>query len=342
MPAPHADLTERAPRRPCPNGALRPSFRHVMACLDRSSSAKQVLAQAVMIADLSGAELTALRVLPAPRDGRPADPVDWDLSCRDENGALQELASAVGAPDHLKTAVVAGNPAFSICNAARDRVVDLAVLAAAVPGNPGGWGLGSTARHVAEHFDHSVLIVPGGPMSAAPDSLPPRRILVPLDGSTRAEAALRIASRIAAASDAEIVLLHAVPDVRPSVIAPLAPEDEALCDRLKRHAERSAQAQLTRIRSFIPADAIRSRMRLLTGEDPRRALARAISEEGGDLVVLSARGHGQDPHLRIGSTADYLLSRIVMPVLVVRDTDPGAHHHQGQAPARYPAARGSG
>lgn len=341
MVPPHLHAAPTVSPRGGEPGTARPIFRHVMACIDHSVDARRVLQQAATIAELSGAELTALRVLPTVRDERYADPVEWELSRREENAYLRRVARDLDAPETMKTAIMTGcQAARCILDAARESGADLVVLGAGARENPRGWGLGGTARHVAEDFDRSVLIVPEGPWETRPADALPRRILVPLDGSARAEAALRIAAAIAPKRSAELVLVHAVPQIELHTEGPEAPEDEALRDRLTRRAEHIAKTRLDRLRRLLPADTIRSRVRMLSGEEPRRALARTLLEEEGELVVLAARGTGSDPDLPIGSTADYLLSHAASPVLLVRSAEPMSHRTAGSAPRRRPTVRG--
>lgn len=311
-----------------------------MACLEGSANAGRILEHAVAIAGMTGARLTAMHVMPV--EGTPdrrVDPVDWDLTMQEEIGRLRQLRDEMGAPDDMRLAVIGGRTAHCICDEARNSGVDLTVLGAGAVGTPASPGLGGTARHVAECFPGSVLIVPSRLQGEKHGQRPARRIVVPLDGSPQSEGALRIAAAIAADRGAELVLLHAVPEIALSTNGPPDPEDEALRDQLRRRSERSAKTRLDRMRRLIPADRIRSRVRLLSGQEPRRALMRAVSEENGEMLVLSARGLGGDPDLRIGSTADYLISHAVTPVLLVRSAEPLSHRSAGTAPRRSPAVR---
>ena len=311
-----------------------------MACLAGSPDAGRILEHATAIAALSGARLTAIRVMPTEgTPGRRVDPVDWDIKMHEEYRQLRHLSDETGAPDNMRLAVVGGRAAHCICEEARNTGVDLTVLGAGALGTPAGWGLGGTARHVAECFPGSVLIVPAKLDGEMRGKVPARRIVVPLDGSPHSEGALRIAVAIATNRAAELVLLHAVPEIALSTNGPPDPEDEALRDQLRRRNERSAKTRLERMRRLIPADKIRSRVRLLSGQEPRRALMRAICEENCEMLVLSARGLGGDPDLPIGSTADYLISHAVTPVLLVRSAERVSHRSAGTAPSRSYAVR---
>ena len=334
MPGLHSDpvTVGRPVRRDDADGL----FRHVMVCLDRSPRAVHILEQASALATLAGADLTAIRVVPGGAPGsRCADPVDWELSRREEVADLMRTAEVAGAAPGVEPVVACGAAARCVEEAALRRNVDLLAIGSGAFATPHHWGLGGTARHLAETFHGSVLVVPD---EAAGEPPRERRVIVPMDGSAPAEAALRYAVAIARARGAELVILHAVPEgglLRPGRTGE---DDSPLWRDLREEAERLADARLARLRRLLPVDAKDHRMRRLDDDEPRRALNRAICEERGDLVVLAARGLGKDPELPIGSTAEYLLSRAATPVLLVRKGGATAHRASVQAPRRPAAA----
>jgi len=307
-------------------------FRHVMACLDRSPDAGRILQEAVLLANQTGADLTAMRVVPAgPSTIRCADPVDWELTRRDETADLMRMSDTVGATSDIRAIVACGSAARCIHDEALRCDADLLVLGKGTFGSPSQWGLGGTARHLAEVFHGSVLIVPEEIEGEPPRT---RRIIVPMDGSPPSEVALRYAAAIARAREAELVILHAVSHVGSFGAEWMGQKDEALWRELKEEAGRKTEDRLERLRRLLPVHRHGNRVRRLSGDEPRRALMKAICEERGELVVLSARGLGNDPDLPIGSTAEYLLSRAVTPVLLIRNGEMSSHRAGGTAPRR--------
>lgn len=309
-------------------------LRHVMVCLDRSPDAARILEQAVVLANQTGADLTAMRVVPAgPPTLRCADPVDWELARRDETADLLRMSDTAGASTEIRAIVACGSAARCIHEEALRCEADLLVLGTGAFGPPSRWGLGGTARHLAEVFHGSVLLVPDEIAGEPPRT---RRIIVPMDGSPLSEAALRFAAAIARIRAAELVILHAVSNVGAFGTGRTGQGDEALWRGLKEEAARTAEDRIQRLRRLLPAHRHGNRIRRLSGDEPRRALMKAICEERGELVVLSARGLGNDPDLPIGSTAEYLLSRAVTPVLLIRNAEMSTHRAGGTTP-RSPA-----
>jgi len=310
-------------------------FRHVMACLNRSPEAARILQEAVLLANQTGAELTAMRVVPAATSTvQCADPVDWELTKRDETADLLRMSDTAGATTDIRAIVACGSAARCIHDEALRRNVDVLVLGTGTFGTPSRWGLGGTARHLAEVFHGSVLIVPAKIADEPPRA---RRIIVPMDGSPPSEATLRYAAAIARDRAAELVILHAVSNVGPAGNGWTGQDGEALWRELQEEAARTAEERLRRLRQLLPVHRQGNRVRRLNGDEPRRALMKAICEERGELVVLSARGLGNDPDLPIGSTAEYLLSRAVTPILLIRNAEMSNHRAGGKTP-RWPAA----
>src|SRR5664280_2478234 len=203
----------------------QPAFRHVMACVDTSALARKVIPHAVAIAKAMEAALTLVRVLePAPTGEGPPDPVEWDIRRHQ-------------ARDHLAQ-LVQEHPAEKISLWARDHRVDLTVLATHGEGGSTEWDLGSTARKIIDRAPGLVLLVP----PSAPEAriVHYRRLLVPLDGSSRAESTLPLALRLAKAEGAELLLAHVVPVPELTEVGPLEAGDLELRGQLVRRNERVA------------------------------------------------------------------------------------------------------
>lgn len=306
----------------------RPGSRGVGALLPGNRDGDTaVLAHAATVAAALKRPLTIARVLEPTPAG--ADPLDRHLRVLEARAELLRLTAEVAARDaglEIRAEVVEDGPSGRLRRWAASQALDLLVLSTSDSALPGFLLRPPTCN------GPSLLIVPG---AACGEAVPAyTRILVPLDGSARAETALPLAARLAQGHDAELLVIHAVPPLELTEIEPLSSDDLDLRERAKRRNERVGRTYLERVRARIGDRSQPARAILLSDGDVRRHLADAIAREHIDLVVLSAHGHGASgaPY---GSVATYLAAHCTAPLLVrgaarggrptrVRQPPPGA------------------
>jgi nucleotide-binding universal stress UspA family protein len=204
-----------------------------------------------------------------------------------------------------------GGPAKEIVAAAA--TADPVVMTSHGCGAVGRFVLGSVADWVARHAPVPTLIVCSGERPAS--TTPLTRIVVPLDGSPLAEAALAPAVQLASDMGLPVHLVRIV-DFEPvrAAIETGATAAEA-CATLQGEVAREARATLDdtamalRNRDCTTTDAVRI-------GDPADELLAAIRT--GDLVVLATHARaGLDRWLQ-GSVAEALVRHAACPVLLVR------------------------
>jgi nucleotide-binding universal stress UspA family protein len=130
------------------------------------------------------------------------------------------------------------------------------------------------------------------------------RILVPLDGSTLAEAVLPVVERLARDHEAEVVLVEVLGG-HPTRHAEFEAERQAAA-YLEQTADRLRHHGLARIRT-----------RVWYG-DADQAIANAVTRDHVDLVAMSTHGRSGLDRLRFGSVAEGVVRRAPVPVLLVR------------------------
>lgn len=299
----------------------------IAACIDASTMARKVIAHAVAVANALHAELTLIRVLEGRPVGQmPPDPVEWEILRREAQDSLEQIVKEQnGAVERIKARVIEGQAAEQIWLWARDNNVDLTVLCTHGESSPTGWDLGNTARRVIDRAAGSFLLVPCSVADA--DVVHYRRIIVPLDGSPRAESVLPLAVRLAQAHQGEIVLVHVVPVPELTEIGPLEAEALELRKRLTYRNERVAHEYLDRVRGRLTDQGLAARSLVLRDGDVRRRLARSVVDEAPDLVVLSA--HGRSGHVDVphGNIAAYQMVHSATPLLIVRDRQARTPRH---------------
>ena len=143
-----------------------------------------------------------------------------------------------------------------------------------------------------------------------------KTILIPLDGSTRAETILPHAISLAHRYDAELVLLKVD---EPELMLGRDEVVDAEGYLEKRRRERTATlGYLESVAGRLRSESIRVNTVIAYGSAVR-AIADAAAEAGADLVAMSSHGIGGSTRQFYGSTTAGVLQKIDRPLLVVRN-----------------------
>ncbi|MFL5762174.1 MAG: universal stress protein [Thermomicrobiales bacterium] len=146
-------------------------------------------------------------------------------------------------------------------------------------------------------------------------SQPCDRILIPLDGSARAEEAI-LHAQVLAASNAQLILLHVLPPaeaVRNSIGAVVVSADDvfAQCRRLaKQNLARAAEA-FRGLRTGLVVDT-----EIAVG-DPVVEILRVAAERGVDLIAMVSHGRTDDDGLAFSSVVDRVTRSTNRATLIV-------------------------
>lgn len=296
----------------------RNSRKKLAACIDCAAEAEKVIAHAEAIAAALGASLALVHVIePAAAAGRPQDPLDWSLRRHKWQDRLKQLARqrqpSLGPVERF---LLEGVPATELCQWIGGQGVELVALATRCERSGGPGFLGSTAARLLEQTAGSVLLIPP---EASPKAVY-KRILVPLDGSCRAESVLPIATAIAASQGAEILIAHVVPEAEVTEVGPLELEAVDLSRKLFSRNERVGRAYLARILKQLRDARVDARIVMAKG-DARDCVRQLTQGESADLVLLSAQGHGGRPDAPCGKVTGFLACHTAIPLLVVRNDD---------------------
>ncbi len=298
------------------------SHGSIVACLDRSRQSHQVVRHALAIAGAMGVPVTLLRVLEAgPAGDVRADPLEWEIRRREARASLEPLAAILcDGRCAVDSEIVEGHAADQICLWSADRSPELVVMGVHGEGGQNDDGLGNTARSVLDRSTSSVLLVPAAENSSASmGAVRYRRLLVPVDGSSRAESVLPFAIRIAEAAKADLLIAYviAVPELIES--GPLEPDDIEMRERVVHRNERVAKEYLARLRGHVALKGLSARTMVLRGDDVRSRLVRLIADENADLVVVSTHGHSGRRDVSYGSVTAHLIAHSAVPLLIVRN-----------------------
>jgi nucleotide-binding universal stress UspA family protein len=293
-------------------------FNTLLVPLDGSELAERALPYAVRLAADRGGRLVLTRAALAP----PPSGMDWErqqLAVMEEATAyLAGVAEKVATRVPVATAPVYGHAADAILAAAQQFGADSIVMA-----THGRTGLahllhGSVAEAVLRRSPLPVFVVHARPGEAAapPFASASARILVPLDGSAFALAALPAALEIIGPTG-ELVLCsvaaapdHVERDEHGRVRAYLDQQEEAVRRETLDYL-RSVEAQLKQQRPDLQVT-----LDVRIG-DPAPGIAMAEIALAADLVVMATHGRTGIRRAVLGSVAGAVLTTGSVPVLLV-------------------------
>jgi nucleotide-binding universal stress UspA family protein len=142
-----------------------------------------------------------------------------------------------------------------------------------------------------------------------------RTILVPLDGSRRAEAILPHVESLVQRYDAEVVFLQVI-EPPPLMVTPGHPELALYHQTLERETD-AAKSYLKQIVGEFQRKGIAAREELEQGPVVA-AIIDAATRLNADLIALASHGRGGLAQVFYGSVASGVLQRIDRPLLLIR------------------------
>ncbi|HEU5377881.1 MAG TPA: universal stress protein [Ktedonobacteraceae bacterium] len=143
-----------------------------------------------------------------------------------------------------------------------------------------------------------------------------QRILVPLDGSERAEQAIPLAARLARASGGSLFFVRVVETlhtVRLSTPLPTADLQE-----IEEHERAEAMDYLTEKTAASEFAGIKMHRAVISGSTPS-ALLQIVQQEHIDLIVLCSHGYTGFKRWALGSVAQKVIRQSPVPVLLLRE-----------------------
>ena len=191
---------------------------------------------------------------------------------------------------------------------------------------------GSVSAHVAARADCPVIVVRGDGV-AVPG--PGRPVVVAVDGSPAADAALRFAAAAAVAAGATLVITSVWLTVTEDwtraywlAVAPGTDPDEAA----RQAVEKVAAAAAARVATLAPGLDVEVHTR---GGRPAEVILEVAGDDAG-LVVVGSRGRGSLAGLLLGSVGHEIVHGARCPVAVVRDDRGSAPEPEARSEATTP------
>jgi nucleotide-binding universal stress UspA family protein len=140
-------------------------------------------------------------------------------------------------------------------------------------------------------------------------------ILVPLDGSKRAEAILRHVEELAQRYDAKVIFLQVV-EPPPPIMGPEGAHIALHQQEIEQWAKQ-AESYLAGLQGEFREKDIEARTRVAYGPVVEEII-NAAEREGADLIALASHGRSGLPQVFYGSVAAGVLHRVDRPLLLIR------------------------
>jgi nucleotide-binding universal stress UspA family protein len=309
-------------------------YRTILVPLDGSTFSERALPIAVALQRLLGARLVLVRaanasVIPG------TDPTHAQCQAIDEATAYMQGVADLLEQQGVRTevAVPYGEAAEAIRLEIKLWQADLVVMCTHGRSGLGRWIYGSVAENLLAHSSTPILLVrPTGAPVRLTDGPEPPRLIVPLDGSPFAEAALPYALDLACALGAGLELLQVVTpaaQIFPEqvMVSQVAVEDAG---RLVEEDCARASAYLAEVAAQLQIDGPDIHTSVQVGH-PADVILHEAQATDARLLVLATHGRTGLRRLLMGSVAHEIVHRTLLPVLLVHPDNTGVAGGVGAA-----------
>jgi nucleotide-binding universal stress UspA family protein len=272
-------------------------LKKILLTLDGSENAEKALPWVKQFASREMAQVVLLRVVPPNPDvGARAQE---RTEAREYLLRMEKELNYSGLPS--KVLVRRGNPAREIVDAAEDQACELIVMATRGGSQVKRWVVGGVTEQVMRLS--RVPVLPVRSQLPLPRQGHVRRIIVPLDGSKRAEGVVWWSIRLARLLRSKLIFLHVYPNGQetprgwnPKTYDALGRRMAKMCSSLRKQG--------------VPAS-----FKLQRGDAAERILNFA---DRNDLVLTTTHGFGGLKRWILGSVAEKLVHAAAIPVLVYK------------------------
>lgn len=148
-----------------------------------------------------------------------------------------------------------------------------------------------------------------------------KRILIPLDGSRLAEAALPAALELASKFDSQVTLLRVVQPPQLLLTHTDGSVYAELLTSLRQQADEEAGLYLKALQNSLRQQGYRVQAHVTEGEPVAEVILEVVTGLGCDMIVMSTHGRGGISRWVFGSIADKVLRQANVPVLLIRASE---------------------
>lgn len=258
--------------------------------LDGSELGDKVLERLTPLLGEPGAKAELLSVIPEE------DSAEARRHLQRVQGNLEKVGVEVGR--HIRQ----GDPATEILQLEGKLKPALIAMSTHGRSGPARWVMGSTAERVIRRAKQPVLLLNPAALERTPadPACPFKKVLVPIDGSDRGAQVLGIASTVARANHATMVLVHALD---PKIASD---ETKAEAEALLKLAAERVDPEACEVTTLVSVGA------------PADVVLESAESEGADLIAMTTHGHTGLERWIFGSVTEKVLRASKIPLLVHR------------------------
>jgi nucleotide-binding universal stress UspA family protein len=305
-------------------------FETILVPLDGSQLADCVLPHVVAIARPFDAQITLLRILEKNHAGTSAqlfDLLNWQINKTRASLNLDKVQTWLQKKSiRVQTEVREGLIAEGITEYAQNQGMKLIVLSSHGRHGLTQWGISSVTQKTILSAQTSLLIVRADKYGGHADELKEtpvyRQILVPLDGSQRAENVLPVITQLANFHKSQIHLAQVVQTPEMARQMPLVREDIELSERVVKRNREEAERYLEQLKSRSYLEGITVQTHLIASDNAAAAIHQLAGQEQIDLVALSAHGYSGNHQWPYGSMVNNFILYGRVSMLIVQDLPP--------------------
>jgi nucleotide-binding universal stress UspA family protein len=296
-------------------------IEHILIPLDGSSLAERVLPHLFAIARPFNSRVTLLRVISrmdSKNSTHRIDPLDWQMHEAEARSYLNKLTRRLAqAGLNVRSELAHGDPATLIVEFVRNQDVDLLLLSSHGRSGLTGWNISSVVQKTVIRVQKPIMIVRAYQTTQNGEhEAQYRKLLIPLDGSSRAECALPLVASLAEYHKAQVILTHVVRRPELPRRAPPSNEERLLAKQLIERNQSEANRYLEEMQEHFSVD---MKSHLFVGIDVADTLHSIVDDEKPDVVVMSAHGYSGSAHRPYGSLALNFIAYGTTPLLIIQD-----------------------
>jgi nucleotide-binding universal stress UspA family protein len=321
-------------------------FNRILVPLDGSTLAERAIPHAELFARIFQSDIILLQVLdPAfsQPDSSACDPLKWQIIKTEAEIYLQGIASQIRKnlgekplinneieTNRVEYCIREGRIAENIVDFAHSENIDLIIISTHGAGGFSRWNINSITQKVVSMIYLPVLIVRSYDLPQINEPIINyNRIMLPIDGSRRAEWAMSIGTELAkwniSLNDQPInpdekprILLLTV--IRPPefpIPEPIPLEISQLSEQLVKISYDVVNKYLTELKGRLPVEC---ETRIVVNTSIVSAIHDQAEQENIDLVVFCAHGHSVEFYYPYGSITRNYLDYGSKSVLIIQDT----------------------